>query len=38
MALLKTITGWPLPLRHRSSPGPIEVVVVERDESAAFAF
>ncbi|MEA3073661.1 MAG: hypothetical protein QOD29_5107 [Alphaproteobacteria bacterium] len=36
MALLKTITGWPLPLRHRSSPGPIEVVV-ERDDSAAFA-
>jgi len=37
MALLKTITGWPLPLRHCSSPRPIEVVV-ERDDSAAFAF
>jgi hypothetical protein len=37
MALLKTITGWPLPLRHRSLPAPIEVVV-ERDDSAAFAF
>jgi RNA polymerase sigma-70 factor, ECF subfamily len=34
---VEDVTGWPLPLRHRSSPGPIEVVV-ERDDSPAFAF